>query len=314
MNCRSGNNCSAANNLRENAVKHTFNPATRTWTTCAITVSLAARPFQQGTMRRVYEMIDYSLPQSQQQCVAKVSKDINEPRQTYFNESEMQHKCKEFAQRYNCLNPPKRIDFVDSWVVEFTNRAGPNGRGKMVALVEPMLRGYYTKHSNNFGFVSPEDRNTPQAFSHWTWVVSGGRQLVCDIQGVGDTFTDPQIHSNAGHRNYLYGRGDMGIEGIQHFFATHRCNGICRSLGLPTTPATEMMGPRRECGTAVRCRPCSPAFDYIGAFSSNYSSPSSSPASSVGGLSSVGLCDPFSRPLVEHRLIFPQLSALPVFI
>lgn len=36
--------------------------------------------------------------------------------------------------------------------------------------------------------------NTPQAFSHFTYCHSGGKLLICDIQGVGDKYTDPQIH------------------------------------------------------------------------------------------------------------------------
>ena len=59
--------------------------------------------------------------------------------------------------------------------------------------------GQYTKYTNNYGFVSAEGRLTPQAFSHWTWCASAGQHLVCDIQGVGDMYTDPQIHSNAGY-------------------------------------------------------------------------------------------------------------------
>jgi len=37
------------------------------------------------------------------------------------------------------------------------------------------------------------DRNTPQAFSHFTYVASNGEHLVTDIQGVGDMYTDPQV-------------------------------------------------------------------------------------------------------------------------
>lgn len=43
----------------------------------------------------------------------------------------------------------------------------------------------------------------PQAFSHFTWVVSNQAVLVCDIQGVGNYFTDPQIHSLDGNVSTL---------------------------------------------------------------------------------------------------------------
>ncbi len=35
-------------------------------------------------------------------------------------------------------------------------------RSQPILAVEPFLNGKYVKHSNNFGFVSEEDRNTPQ--------------------------------------------------------------------------------------------------------------------------------------------------------
>jgi len=296
----------------ENAIKHVYNPLQKTWSAAPVSVSLAPQAFQEGTMRHVFELTDFSLAPGQQRCVAKLSKDPREPRRTYFAEVEMQFKCKEFAQQYNAKNPPKHIDFVDTWVIEFTHRPSAAG-GSLVALVEPMLKGHYTKHSNNFGFVSPDDRNTPHAFSHWTWVASGGKMLVCDIQGVGDNYTDPQIHSNAGHHNFLFGRGDMGIEGVQQFFATHRCNGLCRYLGLPPTPGTPMPS-AFERGTQVRSRPTSPAPDFFGRPTS-YSSVSS-PASSVGALSSAsgGFTDLYSGPRVVSMVVSqPMFPAMVSF-
>jgi hypothetical protein len=37
-----------------------------------------------------------------------------------------------------------------------------------------------------------------QAFSHFTFEASCHEQIVVDIQGVGDLYTDPQIHTNLG--------------------------------------------------------------------------------------------------------------------
>ena len=41
-------------------------------------------------------------------------------------------------------------------------------------------------------------RQTPQAFSHLTFERSGHQLVVVDIQGVGDLYTDPQIHTASG--------------------------------------------------------------------------------------------------------------------
>ena len=82
----------------------------------------------------------------------------------------------------------------------------------------------------------------PQAFSHFTHLYTGRRQLVCDLQGVlsfppasGKTplfeFTDPVIHyvSRTGRKN-VFGRTDRGKKGIHDFFKTHECTELCRML------------------------------------------------------------------------------------
>ena len=55
--------------------------------------------------------------------------------------------------------------------------------------VERYIPGEYRKHNNNYGFVSDEERNTPQAFSHFTYEASNHSLIVCDIQGVSDLYT-----------------------------------------------------------------------------------------------------------------------------
>jgi elongation factor 2 kinase len=115
--------------------------------------------------------------------------------------------------------------------------------------VERFIDGPYRKHNNNFGFVSEEERNTPQAFSHFTYEISNHKLLVCDIQGVGDMYTvrlyflqlpscflphffiffqDPQIHSIEDPD--AWGKGNLGQKGIDKFLQTHRCNAICSSF------------------------------------------------------------------------------------
>lgn len=94
--------------------------------------------------------------------------------------------------------------------------------------VEDYLHGAYMKHLDNYG-GDEGIRNTPSAFAHFTYEASQHRLLVVDIQGVGDLYTDPQIHTCDGKG---FGKGNLGIDGMIKFLSTHQCNAICRHLRL----------------------------------------------------------------------------------
>jgi elongation factor 2 kinase len=107
--------------------------------------------------------------------------------------------------------------------------------------IEKYLDGNYRKHNNNYGYVNENERNTPQAFSHFTWEASGKKLIVVDIQGVDDYYTDPQIHIidevQPGEANFFSeystaSPGNLGTQGVEKFFETHQCNEICKQLGL----------------------------------------------------------------------------------
>ena len=144
----------------------------------------------------------------------------------------MQFFAKGFSDRFNATRVPKKVTFLVAYLLVDPER-------HECFLLERKLAGEYVKHNNNSGFVQ-RGRNTPQAFSHFTYENSGREMMVVDIQGCGDCYTDPQIHTFVGGQF----SGDLGTDGILAFFKTHKCNELCRELGL--TPVNGLIDPNGE--------------------------------------------------------------------
>lgn len=103
------------------------------------------------------------------------------------------------------------------------------------------------KITGSVGQISHVHRNVNspsdylQAFSHFSYLFTDRKLIVCDLQGVYNTdtvlpmfeLTDPVIHyrSNKGRR-MVFERTDEGQSGVQLFFKTHKCNDICKRMSL----------------------------------------------------------------------------------
>jgi len=125
--------------------------------------------------------------------------------------------------RYKC------VDMLEPSLVYFPER-------DVSFFMEAYVEGNFRKYNDNAGYVGGvvDDeahwRATPQAFSHFTFASSFARRIVVDVQGVGDLFTDPQIHTSDA---VGFGVGNGGPKGFALFFATHTCNRVCRCMSLP---------------------------------------------------------------------------------
>ena len=138
-----------------------------------------------------------------------------------------------WAQEYNAQGPRRRARYQKLLLCQFNE-----GKKKKFAVAEHFIDGEYVKFNTNTGKINKSKhrgQGTAQAFSHFTWEASGHTELVCDIQGNRHCWTDAAIHTKDGRG---YGRSNLGMRGINAFFATHKCNEHCIKLGIHKKKST----------------------------------------------------------------------------
>lgn len=223
--------------LTQTAVRHRYSVIKKKWVVDEIQVKIESVPFDRGAMRECFRL--KKLPQSGvhandwQYASNYVAKRYinNVDKQVYFDDVRLQMEAKLWGEAFNRQNPPKKVDIFQLSVLELRGAGDSSAINKMGCFyhIERYMEGEYRKYNSNSGFVDEQLRNTPQAFSHFTFERSGHRLLVVDIQGVGDLYTDPQIHTADG---VGYSDGNLGPRGMAFFFHSHRCNPLCEWLGL----------------------------------------------------------------------------------
>jgi len=205
-----------------------FEPVTRLWTEKTVMAKISKQPFSKGAMRAAYRMLDVAQHGPMKHKVCKMYMDKGAANEgTCRRDVQLQMISTRYAEAFNQHAPPKMVTFLSA---SYGRRKCNN---ELVA-IEMFVPGKYIKFNSNSDFAlasgDPNFHKTPQAFSHFTYVHSQCKEIVVDIQGVNEYYTDPQLHNVTGEG---YGEGNLGQEGIDAFFSKHVCNSVCEYLGLP---------------------------------------------------------------------------------
>lgn len=198
---------------------------------------IAPMPFDKGAMRFAFYVVDEENPD--RKYVGKVYQfddPVFQQRSTYEGDMGSQAVASYLAKEFSVRYPESPIEFVQAHLLDLGD-ARDVFPFRFMAL-EPWITGKYEKFTSNAGHIA-KDSDLAQAYSHFTWEWTGGEIMVVDIQGVGNTLTDPQIHS----LDDRFGRGNLQHKGHDFFFMNHVCNPICKTLKLQAHPLQPGCGP-----------------------------------------------------------------------
>jgi len=188
-------------------------------------------PFAEGAFRHVAQGRYTKGKRKGEKCVCKWFKTGCVYEDSYFDKDiAASNKAVELIQAWNRsqnIDKMVQVNLPEVWT--FDNDTSMMANTKI--LQEPFIENY-EKFNSNTGW---KDDSFPwarvmQALSHFSYHVSGGRYLLCDLQGGvysnGVVLTDPVVMSTVGG---IFGPTDLGRAGISSFFCRHVCNEYCCS-------------------------------------------------------------------------------------
>jgi len=199
--------------------------------------------YAQGAFKNVFKGRYTEGERAGQECVSKEFKSGSVYEASFFDhELKVIDKALELVNHFNSSmilsNGTVWLNKAEVWTyIPGSFRAGQK------SLVEPLIPNFQ-KFNSNTGWKPADETpwvHVMQALSHFSYHVSCGDNLLCDLQGGicdGDfVLTDPVIMST----KRGYGPSDLGLfsrlfsrrfQGISTFFASHKCNKFCRPTWL----------------------------------------------------------------------------------
>lgn len=200
-------------------------------TSATFTHSSLENPFAQGSFRWVAKGKYTEGSRKDEPCVTKWFKSGGVMEDEFYDDDiKSVEKSIELLTKWNegdFINKHIKINKPTVWT--FTPDSSEKWRGQKT-LVEPFIENYEKFNSNTgWGNNDVPWGKVMQAVSHFTYHISQGNMIMCDLQGGkynnGVILTDPVIMS----MDQSYGVTDLGPKGISTFFGRHICNSFCRS-------------------------------------------------------------------------------------
>lgn len=181
------------------------------------------KPFAEGSFRRVAKGTYTAGPRTGQLMVCKWFKTPSFKDDKYIkHDLKAVDKALEIISQWNVATStkiPVRLNKPEVWILRDKERK---------VLVEPFIDNY-KKYNSNSGWndTSTWQARLLQALSHYSFHVTKGEIVLCDLQGGVRRdciiLSDPVILS----KNRDFGSTDLGPKGIESFFRRHKCTEYC---------------------------------------------------------------------------------------
>lgn len=186
----------------EFAIVHQYDSTTKSWTTEECIIKIESSSFAKGVERQAYKAkiiykreeldilnLNWELANN---YVAKCNNandlsDWSEDHNTAFDYVLTQYESRMWANSFNTLYKENLIDIIPTFVLELSDR--PH---------EPTLTCEKYFGPNDVKFISYTSNSMheniiPQLFFLYTFYASGGTSMVCHLDGLNGTYTNPQV-------------------------------------------------------------------------------------------------------------------------